>query len=591
MRTMLSAVSANTKYKIDFKLIPVAVVLIQISIFATQFSEVSNVELQNLILLRLSHTALILVMAYLVSKAYLKLGTLEFNYQTLAFYGILFLVIGDITHAYFANLFGIELIGGFRRVGILIVQGFFWFPAFMIISGYREDILSSFHDYEQQLLINTRARSRASREFKASQVEIQNQTRFELLETCRKLRESISEVLASKKSLAQKNAEIRPYLLGDGLRKLSMRLDTVEQKPTGRTLFGKDIKSIRILIHQFRILSSSSVKNAALGWRAYAIVFVLLITPPYINFYSFYEALISYPVLIFLAVFCSHLIAKTQASNSVNRLRASSLLILLTGLLPFFLDLAEQALTSGREKHFPPHITALALPLTYYIFMEAIQVLRPKALDIVRSGELKASQALQSEVTRVVRSEFVHNLSHQWAVFIHGKIITRLAATSLKLESAAEADDEKAFDETIQSLLVLLSSPDSDFDEISMDLETELTSRLDPWVGLLKINLYIAPDLKSVRNSRVREMGEVVEELISNSIRHGKAKQIDLQVRSSGESDVEITATDDSIFAPSQLEERPGLGTRIFNLASDGRWSISRDGSSTKFTLTMGIRA
>jgi two-component sensor histidine kinase len=137
----------------------------------------------------------------------------------------------------------------------------------------------------------------------------------------------------------------------------------------------------------------------------------------------------------------------------------------------------------------------------------------------------------------------------------------------------------------------LLSTPDAEFEEESTDLETEINSRLKPWIGLLDINLYVDPDLKSIRNPRVRDLGEVIEELISNSIRHGKAKKIELKVLRAGHKDIEITALDDAVVQPPEFTIRSGLGTRIFNLVSDGRWSITRSGSSTEFRLIMGIEA
>jgi two-component sensor histidine kinase len=106
---------------------------------------------------------------------------------------------------------------------------------------------------------------------------------------------------------------------------------------------------------------------------------------------------------------------------------------------------------------------------------------------------------------------------------------------------------------------------------------------------LLDISLSIDPDLKSIQNPRVRDLGEVIEELISNSIRHGKAKRINLRVTRLDQKDIEIAASDDATIAPSKDFQNIGLGTRIFNLASDGRWSIQRVGHATHFKLTMGI--
>jgi hypothetical protein len=55
------------------------------------------------------------------------------------------------------------------------------------------------------------------------------------------------------------------------------------------------------------------------------------------------------------------------------------------------------------------------------------------------------------------------------------------------------------------------------------------------------------------------------------------------------QSDLKIIAIDNAITPPPKALNRSGLGTRIFNLASDSRWEITREGSSTKFKLTMKI--
>jgi two-component sensor histidine kinase len=221
--------------------------------------------------------------------------------------------------------------------------------------------------------------------------------------------------------------------------------------------------------------------------------------------------------------------------------------------------------------------------------MKVLQVLQPRALDLIRSDELQASASLQEAVTRVVSDEFSHTLSHRWAIFIHGKILTRLAATALKLETASNAGDTQTFNDAVTSLLALLSAPDAEFEQAPTDLQTEVSSRLDPWLGLLDVELQIDSELKTVQNSRVRDLGEVIEELISNSMRHGKAQSIHLKVMRVGDRDIQITAIDDAPAAPPEFQTRYGLGTRIFNLASDGRWSITRVESGTEFKLTMAI--
>ena len=270
-------------------------------------------------------------------------------------------------------------------------------------------------------------------------------------------------------------------------------------------------------------------------------------------------------------------------------LRKGSILIGVTGLLPFAINLAGQVIRHDSKMQFPLLVTAFALPVTYYVCMELFQVLRPSALSLMRNDKLNASDALKNKVRKAAIDDYSQYLYQQWATFIHGKILARFAATSLKLQEAAKVGDSQTYNETLKSLLSLLSKPDADFEEKPTDLQTEVTSRLAPWKGLLEISVHIDQELKSLRNSRVRSIGEVIEELISNSIRHGKSQNIDLKVIRSKGSDIEIVALDNAVIAPPKSPLKFGLGTRIFNLVSDGRWSITRVGLFTEFKLTMAI--
>ena len=236
------------------------------------------------------------------------------------------------------------------------------------------------------------------------------------------------------------------------------------------------------------------------------------------------------------------------------------------------------------------YITGLTLPISYYIFVKAIQVLHPHSLELIRNDQLKASRALQNVVTKVVSDEFSHALSHRWAIFIHGRILTRLAASSLKLETASQAGDSQTFNSTVDSLLSLLENPDAGFEHGSIDLKSEVTSRLDPWIGLLDVDLHIDEELESISGPRVSELGEVIEELVSNSMRHGKSQKIQLRVTKEGDKEIKIVAVDDALIPPPEQQIRYGLGTRIFNLASNGRWGMKRVESSTVFTLVMAIK-
>lgn len=590
MRTPFSALHPHTKYKVDFALVPIVIILIEFAVFLSQLSDVYAKDFSNLLFLRLFHTLVMLLIAALVSRLYLQLKIEEASYGTFAITGLLVILLGDLLHVYFGSIFGIELINTNRRIAIFVLIGALWFPAFFIIAGNRKEIFRRFREYEKRLLIATRTRSRASREFKALQNEIQGRIRGDLYVLCSALKSAITSSTQSEESLIELNKAIAPKLLGDDLRKLSVNLENYDLGDRGHGSIGEKISSLSIFYQQFRILYTSAIRVSPLPRGTYVLILLGLVAPLYLHFYTPTEAIFAFLLFLISTYLSTALISHLQHRKSSTALRTSSILILVTGYIPLLLDFTVGRIHKEVENQIPLAITLFALPLMYFVSMELFQVLRPTALKLLQGDELEASPPLQGRVSMIVKEEFSSNLSHQWAVFIHGKILTRLAATSLKLEAASKSGDVKTFGEAIDSLHALLATPDADFESESSNLQVEVNSRLDPWKGLLQINLYIDPSLTSIKNSHVRDLGEVIEELLSNSIRHGKAQKIELKVISSGDTDVEVMSIDDSSNPPPLTQGRSGLGTRIFNLASDGRWSITRVGATTEFRLTMGIK-
>ena len=590
MRTILEGLRSEKKHKIDFSLVPLGIILIEYSVFTTQLSKDQHSSLRNLIILRVLHTILMIALAYLLSRIFIRLKKIELNYRTLAITGTLVIGFGDFIHRFMGPALGVELVSADRRVGIILLQGCFWFPAFIIIGSKRSEIFHHFKEYEQRLIVATRARSRESTEFLLIQRDLQGQIRHELVASCKALIEAISKARTATGNLAEQNQSIQQHLIGDELRKLSMRLETFGSEQQGSRILGQNIRSVNLLIKQFRILYATTARSAPLSKSVYAVVLLALIIPPILNYSPLNEALIAFPVLVLATAIAAHFISKALASKSPHALRNSSILIYLTGFLPMISNLIGQEINPNPATRYPLYITGLTLPISYYIFVKAIQVLHPHSLELIHNDQLKASRALQDVVTKVVSDEFSHALSHRWAIFIHGKILTRLAASALKLETASQSGDSQAFNRTVDSLLSLLENPDASFEHDSIDLKSEVSSRLDPWIGLLDVDLYIDAELESISSPRVRELGEVIEELVSNSMRHGKSQKIQLRVTKQGDKEIKIVAMDDASISPPEQQSRYGLGTRIFNLASDGRWSIERVGASTVFTLVMAIR-
>jgi signal transduction histidine kinase len=589
MRIPILGLNTKTPYKVDFVLVPALIVLVEFAIFITQFSQEINNSLRNLILMRFLHTLGMLLIASLVWKGFKSFNKTEINFQTLAITGVIFTAAGDFTHGLLASMFGIELVSVYRRLGHILLQGGLWFPAFVIIGGYRKEIFQQFKEYENRLVVATRSRSRTSKEFRELQEDIQGNIRKEFLNRCKDLENVLDRNIQASDNINDQFSSIKTHLSGEKLRSFSRLLQSSTSDIGAKALLIKYRHSMVFFFQQFRIVYGSTVQKEPMRKSSYSLVLITLVTPIFVNFYSINEFMFTYPLLLVSIFVFSKLIVKTQNGVSPNAVRNGSFLILAAGFLPLVIKILGQLISDSPESGLSIIITALAIPFIYFIFMELFQVLRPRALSLIRNDELRANKRLEDKVRNVVKEEFSRNLSHEWAVFIHGKILTRLAATSLKLELAVKNRDAATFNSTVKSLLAFLSNPDMEFESKLFDLETEIDSRLSPWRGLIDVSVHIDDTLKSIRNLRVREIGQVIEELISNSIRHGKASKIDFKITSSGGGEIQIESVDDSTIAPPKINQNFGLGTVIFNLASDGRWSIIREGSSTRFRLVMEI--
>jgi hypothetical protein len=589
MRTYFPSFSHKQKYEIDFSLIPAGLILLELSAFSTEYKKAHYENLGDLAAMRLVHTIIFLAFAYLLAKLVLKLGENKLNYPSMALAGIIGGAFDILLYDFLANFFLIEPLSLLRESLTGLVLALFWFPAFVLVGSKRTSIFKHFKDYEQRLLVSTRAKSRNSQEFRDIQDRIQREIQQDLYLKSSDLKAKLSEIEINELDINSANSKIQTLLVGEELRQLSMKLETFGSEQSQTTILGQNAHSVRLLANQFKILYETTARKAPLKTEIYAGIMLLLITPAFINYFTLHLFLIYYPSIAITLFLSSLMVTRSLARGGSKAVRKSSIWLYITGLVPCLFNEVSQYFFPDPTTKFPLFVNVVTLPLGYYLMMKILQVLQPHAIDLVKNDEIVASKELREVVTKIVGDEFAHTLAHRWAIFIHGKILTRLAATALKLETSKNSGDFDSYRSTLNALTDLLSKPDSEFEQAEIDLDLEIASRLDPWLGLVDVDLHIEESLKKIHTARVHEVGEVIEEIISNSMRHGKSQSVSLRVIRLGDKDIEITAVDDASIAPPIDQTRFGLGTRIFNLASDSRWSITRVDSSTVFKLVMAI--
>jgi two-component sensor histidine kinase len=378
------------------------------------------------------------------------------------------------------------------------------------------------------------------------------------------------------------------YLKGNTLREFSKRLNQKSEAVDTNSKFEQDMRSLNLIRKQFNILYNFTARKAPVPAWVYTLLTFALMLPNYINFFSLRQVLLTLPAFLVIQLIAVQ-INKVLRQGSKYAILQTNFLTLLIGLMPLIEMILFTIFLPDLTEKFPFVIIGVFYPLGFYVYMRFIQIIQPEAINAIEGDEIRASASLNEAISSVVKNEFKQSMSHQWATFIHGKILTRLAATSLKLEQTVSNNDAGSFEACLKNIESVLEDPTREFEQNLVDLKSEISSRLDPWEGLISIKFYIDPALENVSNERVHDLGEAIEEIISNSVRHGASQNISISITLVAHPDVQVHVEDDAINPPPPVSTRIGLGTKILNLVSDGRWSISRVNAKTIVELTMSL--
>jgi two-component sensor histidine kinase len=593
MRLLFPSIKTKPVFTLNFTLAYIGVLILEISIAGTELLKLYPESKTEVIEIRIIHGVFAFVLIF-ATKLILKVLKIEkTGYIGLALVGLwiaipslLFriflmenfdLITNSQIHSFFVEQFFISLI-----------QAFFWIPAAIILGGQRILILEAFKEYEKRLIISARKKVRESHDFIVLKKEVDNAFRNELIMHTSLLLKLLDSSDDKKLSLKERNEIMQRCLRENALREFSQRLNQKSEVVDRVSKYEQDMRSLNLIRKQFNILYNFTARKEPLPAWVYTLLSFALLLPTYINFYTLTEVLICMPGFLVI-----HLIAiqinKILSRGGKYAILQLNLLTLLIGFLPFIQLTLLSATLPNLTEQFPFLISAVIYPFGFFVYMRFIQIIQPEAINAITGDKIYASSSLKEEISNIVMNEVKQSMSHQWATFIHGKILTRLAATSLKLEQAFVNDDTNNFEVGLANIKSLLSDPTREFEQNIFDLKTEISSRLDPWDGLITIKVKIEPELADISNERVRDLGEVIEEIISNSVRHGGSQNISINITSITHPDIVIHIEDDGVNPLPLSPSRIGLGTKILNLVSDGRWSISRTDLKTTVELKMSL--
>ena len=168
----------------------------------------------------------------------------------------------------------------------------------------------------------------------------------------------------------------------------------------------------------------------------------------------------------------------------------------------------------------------------------------------------------------------------KWEQIIHGKLQSKILSNSIEEKSGS--DDQ--FIGEIKELITqsLATSPKNSSNPTQI---IELVSK--PWSAVIDIQSEIDKSIakQALSPSVTQTVTDVLEEAITNAVKHGGAEKVWLVVKANSSNSLQLQVKNNG--APVGKIKRQSIGTNLFN--QSGIWSISNEDSLVVFKMRIDI--
>lgn len=173
------------------------------------------------------------------------------------------------------------------------------------------------------------------------------------------------------------------------------------------------------------------------------------------------------------------------------------------------------------------------------------------------------------------------DLAEKYARYLHGDIQSTLSSTQMQLMQASEMGDLELGKTAIEKLASILRR---DHHEYAIGEAISPMARyqqiIDAWDGIATIAVDV--DDSSISDEVLLQVSEVVEELVSNAVRHGRATKITIEINEL-HGDVKVTFHDNG---KPKKSGKSGMGSSIVNKYTVNLESTS-DSNGNRITFQM----
>jgi hypothetical protein len=194
-------------------------------------------------------------------------------------------------------------------------------------------------------------------------------------------------------------------------------------------------------------------------------------------------------------------------------------------------------------------------------------------VDAIKAGELE----------RLIEKTKSGNLDSNYAQYLHAEVQSQLLACKLLLLKAAESDFSLFPPEITKQIVDRMERLKQPYEKPPARIPSKRLAELQQsWNGLARLTFNCSREFDEL-HSFSDVTSQLIEEAVVNSIRHGKATEI--QVRGSGSNDfITVEVHDNGTFISGKTHR--GLGTILFETFADS-WQLVGGPNGSVLTFTV----
>ncbi|HEV8024731.1 MAG TPA: ATP-binding protein [Candidatus Nanopelagicales bacterium] len=240
-------------------------------------------------------------------------------------------------------------------------------------------------------------------------------------------------------------------------------------------------------------------------------------------------------------------------------------------------NIPARAIAGADPYTLPEFLVASVIGIFLVLLTSSFGTFRSYRENVARTMTAELNTELSDSIAA---SRQVAQLARESARILHGTVQTRLIACAVAIERAADTRDVEAFQAALHEAHAVLADPTRIENNDDVTVIGEVQRKTSLWSGLCDVTVDVDPQLANTTGRVARDIGRIVEEGLSNAIRHGGAGAISVSVEEAN-NQIVVVVEDDGAGPQGGA---PGLGSSLLDSVSDS-WELMQTGNGARLTV------